>query len=71
MNKWIALVLVSLAWLSGCGLESAGTAATVGKLQADQAKQAKEQMDALKANLDAATKASEEKVRKAEEASGS
>ena len=70
MNTRIYLALVLLMFFSGCGLESAGTAATVGKLQADQAKQAKDQADALKANLDAAAKASEEQARKAEEASG-
>lgn len=54
--------------LYGCGVESAGTAATVGKLQAEQARQGKEQMEAFKANLDAANKATEESAKRAEEA---
>ena len=56
------LLLVSLA---GCGVETAGVAA---KLQADQAKQGKEDMDKLKANLDATNKAAQENLKQAEEA---
>ncbi len=54
--------------LFGCGLESAGTAATVGKLQADQAKQAKETLDKVTTNLDAAMAEAEQNRKKAEEA---
>lgn len=53
--------------LFGCGLESAGTAATVGKLEANQAKQAKESMDRLKASLDASIKEAETNAKKAED----
>lgn len=68
MRTVVVVVVSSLIWLSGCGVESASTVATVGKLKADEAKQGKEQMEAFKANLNAATKASEESVRKSEEA---
>ncbi|MBK7356256.1 hypothetical protein [Propionivibrio sp.] len=61
-----ALISIVLA-LAGCGVESAGTAATVGKLQAEQAKQGKQQMETFKANLDAATKATEESAKRAAE----
>ena len=61
-----ALISIVLA-LAGCGVESAGTAATVGKLQAEQAKQGKQQMEPFKANLDAATKATEESAKRAAE----
>lgn len=68
MRTVVVVVVSSLIWLSGCGVESASTVATVGKLKADEAKQGKEQMEAFKANLNAATKASEESVKKSEEA---
>lgn len=54
--------------LSGCGLETAGTAVTVGKLQADQAKQAKAQADVMKADLDAATRGTDARNKAVEEA---
>ena len=53
----------------GCGVETVGVAATTAKLQADQAKQGKEDIDKVKASLDAANKASQENVKQAEEAS--
>ena len=59
------LLLLSLF---GCGAETVGAAATVAKLQAEQAKQGKADMDKFKANLDAATKASEERIKQTEEA---
>ena len=63
MRRFIPfLLLVSLA---GCGVETAGVAA---KLQADQAKQGKQDMDKVKAGLDAANKASQENLKQAEEA---
>lgn len=52
----------------GCGVETAGTAATIGKLQAEQAKQGKETIDSVKASLDAANNAAEENRHKQEEA---
>ncbi len=58
-----------LLTLFGCGVETVGVAATTAKLQADQAKQGKEDIDKVKASLDAANKASQENVKQAEEAS--
>ena len=55
--------------LFGCGVETVGVAATTAKLQADQAKQGKEDIDKVKASLDAANKASQENIKPAEEAS--
>jgi hypothetical protein len=52
----------------GCGAETAGTAATIGKLQAEQAKQGKETIDSVKASLEAANNAVEESRQKQEEA---
>lgn len=53
--------------LSGCGVETAGTAAGAAKLQAEQAKQGKESLDAVRASLDAAAQASQDKLKRAEE----
>jgi len=65
----IVLVFSMLIALSGCGVETLGAAATTAKLQADQAKQAKENMDNFKAKLDEANKATEDSAKRAEEAS--
>ncbi|MBT9522143.1 MAG: hypothetical protein IV101_14800 [Dechloromonas sp.] len=62
------LIALAALLLSGCGLETAGSAATVGKLQADQAKQAKENMDAMKASLEAVNKEAEARNKVLEEA---
>lgn len=62
------LIALAALFLSGCGLETAGSAATAGKLQADQAKQAKENMDAMKASLDTANKETEARNKALEEA---
>ena len=58
-----------LLTLFGCGVETVGVAATTAKLQAEQAKQGKEDIDKVKASLDAANKASQENLKQAEEAS--
>ncbi len=63
------LIFFSALLLSGCGAESVGTAATVAKLQAEQAEKAKGKLDQFKGQLDAATKAEEQHVRQTEEAS--
>ena len=66
MRRFIPfLLLVSLV---GCGAETVGVAATTAKLQADQAKQGKEDMDKLKASLDGVNKAAQENLKQAEEA---
>lgn len=62
------LITLAALLLSGCGLETAGSAATVGKLQADQAKQAKENMDAMKARLEVENKEAEARNKALEEA---
>jgi len=66
MNFLAGLAVAGL--ISGCGVETASTAATVGKLQADQAQQARQNMDKFKAGLDSATKQTDENLRKTEEA---
>lgn len=43
----IVAVIMAMSWLAGCTGEVAGTSAAVGKLQADQAKQAKQQQDKI------------------------
>lgn len=61
------LLILAVIVLSGCGVETAGTAAGVAKLQAEQAKQGKESLDAVRANLDAAAQVSQDKLKRAEE----
>lgn len=61
------ITLVAL-FLSGCGLETAGSAAAVGKLQAENAKQAKESMETMKASIEASTKEAEARNKALEEA---
>ncbi len=60
-------LLLAIFALAGCGVESAGTAAGVAKLQADQARQGKETMESVKSSLDAAAQASQDNLRRAEE----
>lgn len=62
------LITLAALLLSGCGLETAGSAAAVGKLQADQAKQEKENMDAMKARLEVVNKEAEARNKALEEA---
>ncbi len=61
------MLTLAVIALSGCGVEAAGTAADVAKLQAEQARQGKESLDAVRANLDAAAQASQDKLKRAEE----
>lgn len=61
------IVLLTVLLVAGCGVEGLGAAATTAKLQADQAKQAKENLDTFKAKLDDANKATEESTKRAEE----
>lgn len=64
---WSLLLALAVMVFSGCGAESVGTAAGVAKLQAEQARQGKESLDAVRANLDAAAQASQDKLKRAEE----
>ncbi len=50
----------------GCGAETAGTAAVVGKMQADRAGEAKQSLESVKAGLEAAEQQSQEGLRQAE-----
>jgi hypothetical protein len=65
-NMRVIGVLLLAFSVVGCGVESAGTAATIGKLQAEQAKQGKQTLDSVKASLDAANNAAEENRQKQE-----
>jgi len=66
--RW--MVLTSLLLLSACGVADVASTSAVGaKLQAEQAKQGKQSMDKMRADLDAAAKARQERNAAAEEAS--
>ena len=57
------LALVSVMALSACGVADVATSAAVtAKLQAEQARQGKETMDKIKADLDAAAKAEQQRA---------
>jgi len=62
---WPCVVAVLL--LHGCGVETAGTAASVAGMQAEQAKQGKTTLDSVNAKLDAAAQTSQDNLKKAEE----
>jgi hypothetical protein len=59
MPSYRHLILIAAAALAGCGAEMAGTAATVGGLQATQAQQAKAQKAQIEAKLGESMKAVE------------
>jgi ElaB/YqjD/DUF883 family membrane-anchored ribosome-binding protein len=64
--RFLFLVLAT-ACVSACGLADVGTtAATVGKVQADQARQAQQDVDAAKAKIEAAMKVEEQRLREAD-----
>lgn len=66
-SKPILIALVTLH-LSACGLETAGSAAAIGNLQAENAKQAKETMDAMKISIEASAKEAEARNKALEDA---
>lgn len=58
--RFISLLFVLI--LGGCGIADVATsAATSAKLQAEQAKQGKETVNKMKADMNAATKAEEQR----------
>ena len=59
ISRTLLPLIAMAALLSGCGAELVSTAVTTGKLQADQAKQAKAQEEQFKQQLDEAMKATE------------
>ena len=60
------MICATVFMLLGCGVETATTAATAAKLQADQAKETQKTMDKAKADIDAAMKQSDERLKQAE-----
>jgi len=68
MTRRLIPAMFAIVALTGCGVETAGTAAVVGKMQADQAGQAKQTLDSVTANLEAAGQQSQERLRQADEA---
>lgn len=63
----VAFAAAAAFLLAACGAESVGAAAGVAKLQAEQARQGKESLDSVKAGVDAAAQASQDKLKRAEE----
>ncbi|MDR2678329.1 MAG: hypothetical protein LBB51_02710 [Zoogloeaceae bacterium] len=52
MKPGIILACLLSALLSACGAEVAGTAAAVGKMQAEEAQRAREQMEQIQKTLE-------------------
>ena len=67
MRRHLLALIAGPIIFSGCGIESAGTAAGVAKLQAEQATQSKESADSIKADLDAAKQISQERLKQADQ----
>lgn len=59
MRIFLIPVMLVSCLMAGCGADVAGAAATIGKLQAVQAEQAKAQQDQIKKDLSAALQAGE------------
>ena len=55
----VLIILAAGLMASGCGLDAAGTAATVGKLEAERAQQAKVQEEQIKKKLDEVMKSTD------------
>ncbi len=58
----MALTIVSVLAISGCGAEVASSAATVGKMQADQAKQGQQMIEQTKINVESSMQAAQQKM---------
>ena len=62
-------LLILAASLAGCGVADVGTTAvTAAKLHTQQAQEAQQTMDAVKAKLEAAQQAEEQRLKQAEAA---
>lgn len=61
-------ILLAVA-LAGCGVEVAGTAATVGAARVEEAKQAQKNKEQFEQRLDAAMQAAQQQREAAEQAS--
>lgn len=69
MPKYLT-TLLALFLLAGCGVEVAGTAATVAAGKAKEAEEAKKTMEQYQQNLDAAQQAQLKGIDEAEKAAG-
>lgn len=68
MSKYLTMLLLLL--LAGCGVEVAGTAATVAVAKAKEAEEGKKTMEQFKQNLDAAQLAQQQANEAAEKEAG-
>lgn len=58
----MALTIVSMFAIAGCGAEVATTAATVGKIQADQAKQGQQMIEQTRSRIETSMQAAQQKM---------
>lgn len=59
----VTLIGMTAFVLFGCGVETATTAVTAAKVQAEQAKKAPQAMDMIKADINVAATQSDERLR--------
>lgn len=64
----IALILMSLAGLAACGVETAGTAATAAAMKKQEIEQGRAAMEKVQRDLDAANQQVAQRAAQAEEA---
>lgn len=58
----MALTIVSMLAIAGCGAEVATTAVTVGKMQADQAKQGQQMIEQTRSSIETSMQAAQQKM---------
>lgn len=63
-----ALILICLAGLAGCGVETAGTAATAAAVKKQEIEQGRATMERVQRDLDAANQQMAQRAAQAEEA---
>jgi TolA-binding protein len=62
MKSTFLIATLLSALLSACGAEVAGTAAVVGKMQAEEAQRAREQLERIQKSLDETQRLSQQRL---------
>ena len=68
MTRWIGVGMMAL--LTGCGVETAGTAAVQGSLKVEEAEQAKQMQEDVQRQLDASLQLQQQRLHEAARAAG-
>jgi hypothetical protein len=62
----LAVTAMAAAILTGCGVETATTAATAAQIKAEEAKRAQEQLEAVKKEIEAAQQLMQQRIEEAD-----